>query len=90
MLVQNGDGHGLPVAYCYMKSGCKDSLDYMYKQFSVNNDVTKTTCVMVDKDMDNIDVLQQYFTSSAILLCTFHVLKYLKNVNCKNAFKSCE
>ena len=33
-----------------------------------------------DKDLQNIDLLKKYFPQANILLCTFHVIKYLKGV----------
>ena len=34
---------------------------------------------LVDKDLNNIGLLQLYFTKSKTFFCTFHVLKYFKH-----------
>ncbi|CAF1492282.1 unnamed protein product [Adineta steineri] len=78
-LVQNANLKGVPVAYCLMNSGIKENLEFFYAAMSKNNDLTKTQVVIVDKDLTNIDILQQYFNNAKILLCVFHVLKYLKS-----------
>ena len=44
------------------------------------NAVNNTKCVMVDKDLQNIAFIKQFFPNSRTLLCTFHVLKYIKTV----------
>jgi hypothetical protein len=33
--------------------------------------------IFVDKDLKNIKLLEQFFPKAIILLCTFHVVKYL-------------
>jgi len=78
-LVQNANLKGVPVAYCLMISGIKDYLEFFYSEIGKYNDLTQTQVIMVDKDLNNIDVLQHYFDKARILLCVFHVLKYLKN-----------
>ncbi|CAF2786046.1 unnamed protein product [Rotaria sp. Silwood2] len=77
-LVQNANLKGVPVAYCLMTTGNKDNLEFFYSTMSQQNDLTQTQVVMVDKDLTNIDILQEYFRQARILLCIFHVLKYLK------------
>ncbi|CAF1668593.1 unnamed protein product, partial [Rotaria sp. Silwood1] len=61
-LVQNANLKGVPVAYCLMKL----------------NDLSETQVVMIDKDLTNAGILQDYFDKARTLLCVFHVLKYLK------------
>ncbi|CAF5108892.1 unnamed protein product [Rotaria sp. Silwood1] len=61
-LVQNANLKGVPVAYCLMKL----------------NDLSETQVVMIDKDLTNAGILQDYFDKAGTLLCVFHVLKYLK------------
>ena len=33
---------------------------------------------MFDKDLDNIAIIPSFFKNSTTLLCTFHVIKYMK------------
>jgi len=40
--------------------------------------VTKTNAIIIDKDLTNIDLLSQFFVNVQLLLCNFHVLKYVK------------
>lgn len=78
-LAQNANLHGVPVAYCFMRASTAENLDFFYSNLSKLNDLHETKAVIVDKDWNNIDRLTIYFTTARILLCTFHVLKYLKS-----------
>ena len=62
-----------------MISGIKENLEFLYSSVSENNSLKQTEVVMIYEDLTNIDVLQRYFDKARILLCVFHVLKYLKN-----------
>ena len=65
-------------------------LTFMSEESSVNLEATfkffKTMCTkstnifVVDKDFNEIFVLKRVFPEAKILLCTFHVLKYEKNL----------
>ncbi|CAF3367722.1 unnamed protein product [Rotaria socialis] len=77
-LVQNASLKGVPVAYCLMTTGNKDNLQFFYSSISEDNDLTQTEVIMIDKDLTNLDVLKEHFPTARILLCIFHVLKYLK------------
>ncbi|KAJ0407573.1 hypothetical protein P43SY_006891 [Pythium insidiosum] len=45
----------------------------------VNRDVAeKVQVIMVDKDLNDIKVLRMFFTRARIHICSFHVVKYLK------------
>ncbi|CAF3460435.1 unnamed protein product [Rotaria sp. Silwood2] len=77
-LVQNAGLKGVPVAYCLMTTGNKDNLHFFYSAICEDNDITQTQVIMVDKDLTNLDILQEHFPQARILLCIFHVLKYLK------------
>ncbi|ETM30755.1 hypothetical protein L914_21568 [Phytophthora nicotianae] len=39
---------------------------------------TRLQCVLVDKDFTELSVLEKAFPGVTILLCQFHVLKYLR------------
>ena len=77
-MVQNINLKGVPVSYCLMATDTKENLDFFYSSMRDHNDLQQTQVIMVDKDLKNIDILQKYFANAKILLCVFHVLKYLK------------
>ncbi|EGZ08624.1 hypothetical protein PHYSODRAFT_525645, partial [Phytophthora sojae] len=48
------------------------------EEFKSNNpDWPRIQCILVDKDFTEISVLKQAFPDARILLCQFHVVKYL-------------
>ena len=78
MMVEDGDGRGKPVAYCFQRSETKVNLEKILDYFCRTNDTSKTKIVMVDKDLTEISVLKSKLPSATILLCKFHVMKYFK------------
>eukprot|EP00644_Phytophthora_capsici_P019235 jgi/Phyca11/132981/e_gw1.284.3.1 len=49
------------------------------EEFKANNPSwTKLQCILIDKDFTEMSVLKKAFPNVAILLCQFHVLKYLR------------
>ena len=86
MMVEDGDGRGKPVAYCFQRSETKENLEKILDYFCKTNDTSKTKIVMVDKDLTEISVLRSKLPNADILLCKFHVMKYLKkkisDLNC--------
>ena len=51
MMVEDGDGRGKPVAYCFQRSETKVNLEKNLDYFCRTNDTSKTKIVMVDKDL---------------------------------------
>jgi hypothetical protein len=45
--------------------------------------------IVVDKDMNEIKVLQSHFPEAEILLCSFHVIKYLRGMMKKSELGVC-
>ena len=78
ILVQNANLRGVPVALSFIRAESAENLEFVYRCFKETNDLTRSQVVMIDKDLDNVAILPQFFESAKILLCTFHVLKYLK------------
>jgi hypothetical protein len=78
ILAQDNNLRGVPVAYCLMNTDTKENLNFFYENFLKHNNVTKTNAIIIDKDLTNIDLLSQFFNNVQLLLCTFHVLKYVK------------
>ena len=58
MMVEDGDGRGKPVAYCFQRSETKVNLEKILDYFCRTNDTSKTKIVMVDKDITEISVLK--------------------------------
>ena len=79
-LCQDSLLRGLPVASCLMRTEQNENMDFMYESFSEVYDSNKVEIIMVDKDLQNLDLLAKYFPHAKVLLCTFHVIKYLKSV----------
>lgn len=49
------------------------------EEFKKNNPAwVKVQCILIDKDYTEMSVLKTAFPDSTILLCLFHVLKYLR------------
>jgi len=78
ILAQDNNLRGVRVAYCFMNTDTKENLNFFYASFSKHNNVTKTNAIIIDKDLTNINLLSQFFVNVQLLLCTFHVLKYVK------------
>ncbi|CAF1088511.1 unnamed protein product [Brachionus calyciflorus] len=94
ILVQDSNCNGRPIAYCFMRNETLENLEFFYKTFTEINDIENVQVVLVDKDLTNLDLIKTYFLNATILLCVFHVIKYLKtvisklviDVNSKNEF----
>jgi hypothetical protein len=46
--------------------------EYVYDKVLEVFDVKKVKIVMVDKDLENLDILRERLPHSELLLCTFH------------------
>ena len=55
-------------------------MDFMYESFSEVYDTNKVEVIMVDKDLQNLELLGKYFPHAKVLICTFHVIKYFKSI----------
>ena len=83
-MIQDENLHGLPVAYSIMRTEEDSNMEFSYNNFTPFIDHDKNKVIFVDKDLQNIDILRKLFPKAKILLCTFHVIKYLhsKIANC--------
>ena len=88
IMVQNSNGEGRPVAYCWMKTENVENLEFLYSQILDLPDLPEVKVIIVDKDLTNLPVLKRYFPETIILLCTFHVIKWLKSVIAKIVISS--
>ena len=87
IMVQNSNGEGRPVAYCWMNAETKVNLEFCYQALKSCKDLPDIKVIMVDKDLTNINVLKQFFPNAKILYCLFHVIKWLKGVISKLNFQ---
>ena len=78
ILVEDQDGSGKPVAYCYMKRETKETLEKIIDVFCEHNDTSQINVIMVDKDLTEISILESKIPDAHIQICSFHVLKYFK------------
>ena len=71
--------HGLPVAYAIMRNETDSNLEFSYHEFKkVLEEMSKAPkYFFVDKDLQNLELLKKIFPDVIILLCTFHVIKYI-------------
>ena len=79
-MTQNGQLNGVPVAYCFMRSEVDPHLEFFYGKFKEHNEayINKTKVIFLDKDLHNLRMISKFFDYARILLCVFHVLKWLR------------
>ena len=77
ILVEDQDGSGKPVAYCYMRREAKETLEKIIDVFCEHNDTSQINVIMVDKDLTEISVLEYKISDAHIQICRY-VLKYFK------------
>lgn len=76
-----------------MKSACSENLEFFYQNLSgkklvddesttLNEELSNVKPIVniIDKDLTNLELLQKYYPGSAIILCTFHVIKWFKTL----------
>ena len=87
MMVEDGDGRGKPVAYCFQRSETKVNLEKILDYFCRTNDTSKTKIVMVDKDLTEISVLKSKLPSATI---TPRERKWPDNCKCTTSNGTCD
>ena len=80
IMAQNSDGEIRPVAYCWMKFETKENLEYLYNLLKLSPNIPEIKVIIVDKVLTNLDVLRVAFPNARILLCSFHVIKWVRSV----------
>ena len=75
----NLTGHGELVQLVFLADEGAESLHFAFQSFrrSLLND---PKFFMIDKDFTEIQTIKKVFVNSSILLCQFHVLKYMKTL----------
>ncbi|GMF29185.1 unnamed protein product [Phytophthora fragariaefolia] len=72
-------GKGQIVQHALVQNKRWPTLLTAFEEFKANDPAwTKFQCVIIDKDFTEMSVLKQAFPDVIILLCQFHVLKYLR------------
>ena len=74
LLVEDGDGLGQPVAFAIMAREDQSHVEGFLKYFGEANDMSRTHCVVVDKDMAEINAVKKCW-NFPVLICYFHVLR---------------
>ena len=71
--------HGLPVAYAIMRNETDSNLEFSYHEFKkvLEEMSLALKYFFIDKDLQNLELLKKIFPDVIILLCTFHVIKYI-------------
>jgi hypothetical protein len=79
-MAMNEFGEGIPVQQSLIEANGDWHMDKSIEHFKrVHGDHWKMLrVVMVDKDMNEIRMIQAHFPEAQVLLCKFHVIKYLK------------
>jgi hypothetical protein len=79
-LVEDGVGCGVPVLFSFVQHETANILTSVLKWFCEQNDISITNVIVVDKDIKLLNVLKDFFQQSTVLLCLFHVLRYIRKV----------
>ena len=79
ILVEDQNGSGKPVAYSFRRRETKESLEKIIDIFCDQNDTSKVNVIMVDKDLTEINLLEENIPHAHIQICSFHMLKYFKS-----------
>ena len=53
-MVQNSNGEGRPVVFCWMKAESLENLEFFYDQILDLPNLPDTKVILVDKDLTNI------------------------------------
>ncbi|XP_065676140.1 uncharacterized protein LOC136092259 [Hydra vulgaris] len=79
-LVEGGLGFGVPVLFAFVQHETIGIFKWVVEWFCTQNDNIITKVIIMDKDIGLINVLSSTFLHSSVLLCRFHVIKYIKKV----------
>lgn len=76
-MVMDQFGNGQPVQHTVIERNADWHMVKTIEHFQAVNDWENTKVIMVDKDLKEIEVLKRMFPDARILLCHFHVIKWL-------------
>ncbi|XP_072143941.1 uncharacterized protein [Dermacentor andersoni] len=79
VLCEDGTSHGRPVCYAFVQRETSEILKSFLETFLCLNPVVKNKCkvAVMDKDLNEMNIITQLLPECRILLCSWHVLKYL-------------
>ncbi|GMF33728.1 unnamed protein product [Phytophthora fragariaefolia] len=78
-MVMDQFGNGQAVQHSVIERNADWHMVKVVEHFQSVNDWERTKVIMVDKDLIEIDALKSMFPWARILLCHFHVIKWLRN-----------
>ncbi|KAE9164374.1 hypothetical protein PF005_g30064 [Phytophthora fragariae] len=77
LMVMDQFGNGQPVQHSVIERNADWHMVKTVEHFQAVNDWEATRVIVVDKDLKEIEVLTRMFPDARILLCHFHVIKWL-------------
>ena len=77
VMVKDGNGNGQAIAQALLVDEKRPTLESFFSQVHKSVEFSVKT-VLVDKDFNEITVLQKLWPDAEVLLCRFHVLKALR------------
>ncbi|ETN08659.1 hypothetical protein PPTG_22939 [Phytophthora nicotianae INRA-310] len=79
IMAHDAFGKGQFVQHAIVQNERLPTLLTALEEFKRNNTAwTRMKCILIDKDFTEISVLKMAFPDTTVLLCQFHVLKYLR------------
>ncbi|OWZ03011.1 hypothetical protein PHMEG_00025328 [Phytophthora megakarya] len=79
IMAHDSFGKGQFVQHAVVQNERNPTLLTSLEEFKRNNPAwTRIKCILIDKDFGKISVLTTAFPNATLLLCQFHVLKYLR------------
>ena len=78
-MIHDNVGRGRVVFYAFLRNETKPMIEKLFDVFAgCLSDIGRVKTVILEKDFTEIDVVRNRFVGVRILLCWFHVLKYLR------------
>ncbi|ETI54652.1 hypothetical protein F442_02536 [Phytophthora nicotianae P10297] len=78
-MIRDAMGKGQHVQHCIVEDERKETLRIACQQFKEGcPSFGSVAVIMIDKDFTELSVLEEEFPGARILLCHFHVVKYLQ------------
>ena len=75
ILVEDGNGNGRVVGYCFVSDERQETLELMLKEISRVHDFSRVETVILDKDKSEINAVKKVIPNANIELCKFHVMQ---------------
>ncbi|KAM7303270.1 uncharacterized protein ISCGN_013243 [Ixodes scapularis] len=79
VLCEDSTSHGRPICYMFVQRETKEILQAAIAKFLDLNPAVVSNCnvAVMDKDLNEMNILAQLLPNCRILLCSWHVVKYL-------------